>query len=171
MADALSASVSSLKSSLHLLESATHILDSGVNDFPRLCKVLQTIRHFELLSESTLRDAQKALLDEITPSIAHLLNVAANHIDRLACREEALKAKCALQEGRLGHGTRTSAREAVWAGNSTNRSGASSQQQERKAAELRKLIQKKERLQYAVDRLELQSKQRERQLRKSMAAQ
>lgn len=40
-----------------------------------------------------------------------------------------------------------------------------------KAAELRRLVQKKERLKYAVDRLELQSTQRERQLRKSMATQ
>lgn len=38
-----------------------------------------------------------------------------------------------------------------------------------KAAELKRLVQKKERLKYAVDRLELQSTQRERQLRKSMA--
>jgi DASH complex subunit SPC19 len=37
-----------------------------------------------------------------------------------------------------------------------------------KAAELRKLVQKKERLKYAVERLELQSRQRERELRKSM---
>jgi DASH complex subunit SPC19 len=40
-----------------------------------------------------------------------------------------------------------------------------------KAAHLRRLVQKKERLKYAVDRLELQSKQKERELRKSMAAQ
>lgn len=40
-----------------------------------------------------------------------------------------------------------------------------------KAAELRRLVQKKERLKYAVDRLELQSRQKERELRKSMAAQ
>lgn len=39
-----------------------------------------------------------------------------------------------------------------------------------KAAELRKLVQKKERLKFAVDRLELQSRQKERELRKSMAA-
>jgi hypothetical protein len=41
---------------------------------------------------------------------------------------------------------------------------------ETKALELKKLRQKKERLQYTVGRLELQSKQRERELRKSMAA-
>lgn len=40
-----------------------------------------------------------------------------------------------------------------------------------KALELRRLVQKKERLRYAVERLELQSTQRERQLRKSMAFQ
>jgi DASH complex subunit SPC19 len=39
-----------------------------------------------------------------------------------------------------------------------------------KVLELKRLRQKKERLQYAVERLELQSKQRERELRKSMAA-
>lgn len=49
---------------------------------------------------------------------------------------------------------------------SSERSDASA-----KAAQLRRLVQKKERLKYAVDRLELQSRQKERELRKSMAAQ
>ena len=40
-----------------------------------------------------------------------------------------------------------------------------------KAAELRRLVQKKERLKYTVERLELQSTQKQRQLRKSMAVQ
>lgn len=44
MAASLSSSVSSLQSSLQLLDSSIHTLDSGVNDFPRLCKVLQTTR-------------------------------------------------------------------------------------------------------------------------------
>lgn len=44
MASALSASVSSLRASLQLLESSIDILDEGVNDFPRLCKVLQSTR-------------------------------------------------------------------------------------------------------------------------------
>ena len=55
--------------------------------------LLNPWQHFELLPDPTLREAQKALLDEITPSIAHLLSVASNHIDKLARREEALKAK------------------------------------------------------------------------------
>lgn len=48
----------------------------------------------------------------------------------------------------------------------TNNSDASA-----KAIQLRRLVQKKERLKYAVDRLELQNRQKERELRKSMAVQ
>lgn len=44
MAASLSSSVSSLQSSLQLLDSSITSLDSGVNDFPRLTKVLQTTR-------------------------------------------------------------------------------------------------------------------------------
>ncbi|EEH37030.2 hypothetical protein PAAG_07448 [Paracoccidioides lutzii Pb01] len=181
MAASLSSSVSSLQSSLRLLDSSIQILDEGVNDFPRFCKVLQTTRHFELLPEPTLREAQKAILDEINPSIVHLLSLASNYIDKLERREQSLKAKCALQQGRLSHGDdggvdcgRSSRRNnnshetlrPLSHGRSEAETAATGQ-----AAELRRLVQKKERLKYAVERLELQSKQRERQLRKSMAAQ
>ncbi|KAK2733118.1 hypothetical protein FQN55_003732 [Onygenales sp. PD_40] len=172
MASSLSSCVSSLQSSLQLLDSSIDILDEGVNDFPRLCKVLQTTRHFELLPEPTLREAQKAILDEITPSIAHLLSLASNHVDKLARREQSLKAKCELQEGRLSHDTRPLARSnSQTRRTATGAKGAMMGDAGARAAELRKLVQKKERLQYTVERLELQSKQRERQLRKSMAAQ
>ncbi|KAL1967606.1 hypothetical protein VTN77DRAFT_3121 [Rasamsonia byssochlamydoides] len=176
MTDSLSSSVASLRSSLQLLESSIDILDSGVNDFPRLSKVLQTTRHFELLPEPTLREAQQALLNEITPSIAHLLSLASNHVERLARREDSLRAKCQLQEGRLSHERRPSSHNGGRGGSgaTSRRIGStnpvSSSEASAKAAELRKLIQKKERLKYAVDRLELQSRQRERELRKSMAA-
>ncbi|KAJ5693057.1 hypothetical protein N7462_002480 [Penicillium macrosclerotiorum] len=179
MTSSLNSSVSSLKSSLQLLDNSIATLDSGVNDFPRLCKVLQTTRHFELLPEPTLREAQQSLLDEITPSIAHLLSLASNHVEKLARREQSLKAKCDLQEGRLAsnsenrssstrsQGQSGAAARGRFAGSSSgSSSGAAS-----RAVELRRLMQKKERLKYAVDRLELQSTQRERQLRKSMAAQ
>ncbi|KAJ5386155.1 hypothetical protein N7509_008696 [Penicillium cosmopolitanum] len=174
MTSSLAASVTSLQSSLQLLDNSITTLDSGVNDFPRLCKVLQTTRHFELLPEPTLREAQQSLLDEITPSIAHLLSLASNHVERLSRREEGLKAKCDLQEGRLSsksEGRSSATRDQNKA--STNARGqlAGSGNAASKAAELRRLVQKKERLKYAVDRLELQSTQRERQLRKSMAAQ
>ncbi|CEJ55989.1 Putative Mitotic spindle biogenesis protein [Penicillium brasilianum] len=178
MSSSLASSVTSLQSSLQLLDNSISTLDSGVNDFPRLCKVLQTTRHFELLPEPTLREAQQSLLDEITPSIAHLLSLSSNHVERLARREQSLKAKCDLQEGRLSSNpeSRSSASRAQGQGNAALRglagsSSARSSSAAAKALELRRLVQKKARLKYAVDRLELQSTQRERQLRKSMAAQ
>ncbi|KAK2734260.1 hypothetical protein FQN57_001721 [Myotisia sp. PD_48] len=183
MAGALSASVASLQSSLQLLESSIETLDEGVNDFPRLCKVLQCTRllkgnsadldiyqHFELLPEPTLKEAQQAILDEITPSITHLLTLASNHVDKLARRQETLKAKAELQEGRLYQEPRPSSAAKIRDDRKAY-STPSMSIRGSKAAEFRKVVQKKERLQYAVDRLELQSKQRERQLRKSMAAQ
>ncbi|KAL1975525.1 hypothetical protein VTN31DRAFT_3917 [Thermomyces dupontii] len=173
MADSLASSVASLQSSLHRVSNAIDILDNGVNDFPRISKVLQTTRHYELLPEPTLREAQQAILDEITPSVAHLLSFAANHIDRLARREETLRAKCQLQEGRMSDERRPSSRTAAGRSTATTsaasrRAGGSSEASAR-AAELRRLVQKKERLKYGVERLELQGRQRERELRKSMA--
>ncbi|CBF77148.1 DASH complex subunit SPC19 [Aspergillus nidulans FGSC A4] len=163
MAMSLANSVSSLHSSLGLVDDSIAILDSGVSDFPRISKVLQTTRHFELLPEPTIREAQKALLDEITPSIAHLLSLASNHVEKLSRREQGLRAKCELQEGRLNSESRkTSTRGQRHTASGEAGSAA-------KALELRRLVQKKERLKYAVERLELQSTQRERQLRKSMA--
>lgn len=41
---ALQGCVSSLRSSMQLLDSSINILDSGVSDYPRLGKVLQTTR-------------------------------------------------------------------------------------------------------------------------------
>ena len=124
------------------------------------------MKHFELLPEPTVREAQKALLDEITPSIAHLLSLASNHIDKLARREESLKAKCELQEGRLYHEEKPPSTKTSYQKRRATLDGGGG-----KAGELRRLTQKKERLRYTVERLELQSRQRERELRKSMAVQ
>jgi len=44
MANPLAGCVNSLQSSISLLSSSIAILDTGVNDFPRLGKVLQTTR-------------------------------------------------------------------------------------------------------------------------------
>ena len=128
------------------------------------------MQHFELLPEPNLHDVQQSLLGEITPSIAHLLSLASNHVEKLARREQTLKAKCELQEGRLSHETRPASNQEQNGGGLLV-AGSDNAESAAKAAELRKLIQKKERLQYAVERLELQSTQRERQLRKSMATQ
>lgn len=166
----LGPAVNSLRSSISLLESSINLLDQGVSDLPRLHKVLTTQQHFELLPEPTLRAAQQSILDEITPAITGLLGTAEAHIGQLSRREESLSARSQLLEGRLesDRRRRSSALESKQTpkqsfahggkdGNNTN------------ALELKKLRQKKARLQYAVGRLELESRQRQRELRKSMA--
>lgn len=91
----------------------------------------------------------------------------------MARREQSLQAKAELQEGRLsnlnqgGRQSSTSRQSATAAGTSSNAGGLSSLEQ----LKISQLRQKKERLSYAVGRLELQAGQRERQLRKSMAFQ
>lgn len=167
----LGPAVSSLRSSLLLLESSISILDEGVSDFPRLCKVLQTQQHFELLAEPTLREAQQSLVDEIVPAIHQLVSTAERHIDQLARKEESLKARSELLKGRLNNSRRNSS---FGGGDSVqpsrmSESTSSAVLSDTKVLEMKRLQQKKERLQYAIERLELQGKQRERELRKSMA--
>ena len=89
------------------------------------------------------------------------------YLDKLERREQSLIAKAELQEGRLSQPSRSSyGKKNSSVGGAKN--GALSNVEEMKMQQLR---QKKERLSYAVSRLELQAGQRERQLRKSMAAQ
>lgn len=169
----LSSSVTSLRSSNSLLESSINLLDTGVADLPRLRKVLTTQQHFELLPEPTLRAAQQSILDEITPAITSLLGTAEAHIAQLGQREESLRARSELLEGRLksDRRRRNSSLGGVYDPSRNTQASGSVRKDENdtKALELKRLRQKKERLQYAVGRLELQSRQRERELRKSMA--
>ncbi|KAF2703994.1 mitotic spindle biogenesis protein Spc19 [Pleomassaria siparia CBS 279.74] len=173
MSSSLEGCVSSLRSSMQLLDSSLNILDSGVTDLPRLAKVLQTTRHFELISEPDLQSAQSALLSEIRPEIDSLLLRVSNYLDKLERREQSLIAKCDLNEGRLSSdGTGASAFRPNSRGNQRNPGGneggkAMNSLQEMKYKQLRA---KKQRLSYAVETLELQARQRERQLRMSMAA-
>ncbi len=167
----LGSSVSSLRSSISLLESSINLLDTGVSDYRRLQKVLNTQQHFELLPEPTLRAAQQSVLDEITPAITQLLGTAEAYVTQLARREESLRARSELLEGRLesDRRRRDSALEAKMTHDRARQSGGKDGN-DVKALELKRLRQKKERLQYAVGRLELESRQRQRELRKSMAA-
>lgn len=132
---------------------------------------LKDMQHFELVSESDLHNAQATLLEEIQPEIKSLLSTVEAHLDRLERREKSLIAKCELQEGRLGRAfTGGRASGGLNRKPSTSAPGGDGLKglEEVKALQVR---QKKERLSYAVGRLELQASQRERQLRKSMAVQ
>lgn len=94
------------------------------------------------------------------------------YLDKLERREQSLIAKAELQEGRLSQPSRYSygAKDSGSKGTSGSAivAGGLTAVEEMKLQQLR---QKKERLSYAVSRLELQANQRQRQLRKSMAAQ
>lgn len=86
-------------------------------------------------------------------------------LDRLGRRERGLIARKELLDGRLSEvdvGRRRRRRLTMM-----GKEGRLDEKEER----LRLLRQKKERLAYVVERLSLQAQQRERQLRKSMAAQ
>ncbi|KIW15331.1 hypothetical protein PV08_05377 [Exophiala spinifera] len=165
----LGPAVSSLRSSLSLLDSSISILDEGVSDFPRLCKVLQTQQHFELLPEPTLREAQQSLVDEIVPAINQLLSTVDKYVSQLGRKEESLRARSELLEGRLNNNRRSSSFGGVRQPTRSSRPSHTPGLTDTKILEMKRMQQKKERLQYAIERLELQCKQRERELRKSMA--
>lgn len=114
------------------------------------------------MSEHDLTTAQSTLLSEIQPEVAHLLSRVEVYLDKLERREKSLIAKAELQEGRLSRPA---------ASKSPGPSGGAGGVDRLEELKLQQLRQKKERLSYAVDRLELQASQRQRQLRKSMAAQ
>ncbi|KAL8895869.1 MAG: hypothetical protein Q9207_007973 [Kuettlingeria erythrocarpa] len=172
MANPLADCVSSLRSSNHLLSNSISILDSGVHDFPRLIKVLQTTKHFELLPSSDLTAAQSRLLSSLIPEFNNLLAQVETHLGRLERREQALIARCELLEGRLSmSGEESEAKRKSGGSGMGRKSLAVEGDGGREALRLKQMRAKKERLEYAVERLSLQAQQRERQLRKSVAAQ
>ncbi|EPE32047.1 hypothetical protein GLAREA_12129 [Glarea lozoyensis ATCC 20868] len=163
----LSASVSSLRSSLSLLDSSISILDAGISDFPRLKKVLSSTRHFELTPSTTLTTAQASLAAELAPAITTLLGRCESHIGKLERREGALIARSELLEGRLSNDETRGLKKKRSLDRLVKGKGRGGDE---KAARLKALRLKKERLGYAVERLGLQSQQRQRQLRMSVAA-
>ncbi|KAE9963972.1 hypothetical protein BLS_008773 [Venturia inaequalis] len=165
MAHSLQGCVSSLRETIGTLSSSIRTLDQGVNDFPRLAKVLQTTR-----------SAQSALLSEIQPEVTSLLTRVSTYLDKLERREQSLIAKHDLQQGRLdsSSSTRPASRGRP---KSFSKPTSGNAGRDGKAnltgldiMKMKQLRQKKERLTFAIERLQLQAGQRERQLRKSMAA-
>ncbi|RDA95322.1 hypothetical protein CP533_3517 [Ophiocordyceps camponoti-saundersi (nom. inval.)] len=155
--------VSSLRSSLRYLESSVQTLDAGVSDFPRLIRVLKTVRHYELVSQPTLAAAEASLRDEIGPSIALLLSRADAQIERQDRRIETLKARYDLQQGRL---VRPAEEEhgIAHAPPSSRRDLLAPEDRLRARA----LRQRKEALRYGVERLELEVLQKQRELKRRL---
>lgn len=165
----LAPAVSSLRASLTLLDSSIAILDEGVSDFPRLRKVLQTQQHFELVPETTLKAAQQSLADEISPAIEQLLSTAESYVNQLARKEQSLKARHELLEGRLGSQQASAAASAGRYKATSSTSSRGSGLPDAKVLQMKRLQQRNDQLLFTIERLELQGKQKERELRKSMA--
>ena len=169
----LDSSVTSLRSSLSLLTSSIDLLDSGVADFPRLSKILASQQHFELLPERTLQEAQNSVLEEIVPAIDSLLSTVDIQVAKMERLEESLKARNELLDGRLkndGDQNYGNTPAILALSKNTARSHESDSNSDyTKAMDMKRLKQRKERLVYAVSRLEMESRQRRRDLRKSMA--
>lgn len=114
-----------------------------------------------------MQTAQSALLSEIRPEVDNLLKRVENYLDKLERREQSLIAKCDLNDGRLGRDASSAPARPSSSATQRQAGRAMSAQQELRFKQLK---QRKDRLSYAVETLELQAKQRERQLRMSMAA-
>ncbi|KAK2055975.1 hypothetical protein LY76DRAFT_519277 [Colletotrichum caudatum] len=162
--------VASLRSSLNFLESSVATLDAGVSDLPRLSSVLRPTRHFELIPQPTLAAAEASLRDEIGPQIALLLDRAEAQIARRERRIETLQARCELLQGRLaqpeggdGGAGRKGKSKGLGKGAGTKRPlGGES------ALRARAVRQRREGLEYSVERLELEVLTKERELRKRL---
>ncbi|KAK4133585.1 hypothetical protein BT67DRAFT_54360 [Trichocladium antarcticum] len=159
--------VASLRTSLSFLESSVTTLGTGVQDFPRLSSVLRTVRHYELIPQPTLAAAEASLRDEIGPFVALLLDRADKHLDRQARRIETLKARADLNAGRLSHYPSPEAQQKPRNNKHESKGRAGGGRMLDGGAALRAKVvrQRKEALQYSVERLELEVLQKERELR------
>lgn len=121
-----------------------------------------------MTSNDDILEAQNALASEIGPEVEKLLNLTEQYVAKLERREKGLVSKAELQEGRLTNfKSRMVARD--------NRSGNVDKNDRRPVGggstpeanmeRLKMLKAKKQRIQYAVERLEMEGKQKSRQMK------
>lgn len=131
-------------------------------------------QHYELLPQPTLAAAEASLCSEIGPFITHLLDRADHQIERQARKLETLKARCDLNAGRLSSHAppRLSSSAAALPSppprkKPRTKSNSATRRTLDGGAGLRARVvrQRKEALQYSVERLELEVLQKERELR------
>ncbi|CAK7272829.1 DASH complex subunit spc19 [Sporothrix epigloea] len=178
--------VASLRDSLARLESAVTTLSAppcpgqgppatcgAVADMPRFSRVVQTVRHYELVPQPTLAAAEASLQNEIGPAVASLLERAEHQLARQARRIDTLQARAALQAGRLEDPSTSTAAVAAAARRELGRAngqGSSSKAGSAATSDLRARMihQRKEQLKYSVERLEREVTQKERELRQRL---
>ena len=166
----LSGCVASLSASCNILQSSLTTLDQGIADFPRLSHVLQNQRHFELLPESEVLDAQRDLKEEVGPQREELLNRANKALAQLERVEYSLRKKKELQDVRLQQRPAAGSSAAAAGGGSSSSFGRSAYtnyddigspagdgENDEKTERLRALRRKKEKLQYSLNRLQMEA--------------
>ncbi len=127
-------------------------------------------QHYELIPQTTLQTAEASLRSELAPAITTLLDRADAHVDRVDRRIESLRARAELQQGRLDNSpssSSSSSRNNPRAKTATGTSGGANLDGSAKLR-ARVLKQRREALQYSVERLELEVLQKERELRKRL---
>ncbi|KAF3912634.1 hypothetical protein ABW21_db0200073 [Orbilia brochopaga] len=169
--NALSGCVASLTLSTETLSTTIQVLDAAVADYPRLAKVLSSHRHFELVSQGDLQTAQSLLSSTIAPEADRLLKETEKHIHRLELKERKLIADAELLETRIANSLKKSGTPG---GNSGQKPAAippagTSEDEASKVEKLKKLKAQRQRLAYAVERLELEKRKKEMQLKKNMS--
>lgn len=132
-----------------------------------LFQASHTKQHYELIPQPTLAAAEASLRDEIGPFVALLLDRADKHLDRQARRIETLKARADLNAGRLSHYPSPEAQQKPRNNKHESKGRAGGGRMLDGGAALRAKVvrQRKEALQYSVERLELEVLQKERELR------
>lgn len=133
-------------------------------------------QHYELLPQPTLAAAEASLRDEIGPFVAHLLDRADRQVERQARRVETLKARSELNAGRLGHGGEQQLENQQQQTAGAPPSSSSRRGDRKKTLDggaglrARAVRQRREALQYGVERLEMEVAQKERELRARLQA-
>lgn len=123
-------------------------------------------QHYELLPQPTLAAAEASLRSEIGPFVTHLLDRADRQVERQARKIETLKARSDLNAGRLSSQSNCNPPPPPPASSKRKMGGSTRKTLDGGAGlRARAVRQRKEALQYSVERLELEVVQKERELR------
>ncbi|KAK6341892.1 hypothetical protein TWF730_001378 [Orbilia blumenaviensis] len=175
--NALSGCVASLTLSTETLQSTIDTLSASVEDYPRVCKILSSNRHFEVISARELQTAQTLLSETIQPETDRLLRETEKAVHKLELKERKLIADAELLETRIANSLKTKASAAAAA--EAARKAEIKEEEEREDENeketakneevLRRLKAQRQRLAYAVERLELEKRQKEMLVKKSLS--
>ncbi|KAJ6264169.1 hypothetical protein Dda_0311 [Drechslerella dactyloides] len=129
-------------------------------------------QHFELVSQGDLQTAQSLLSSTIAPEADRLLKETEKHIHRLELKERKLIADSELLETRIANSLKKSGAPGGNAGQkhaATVPTPGPNEDEAMNVEKLKKLKAQRQRLAYAVERLELEKRQKEMQLKKNMS--